>query len=147
VCLWCNSPVWCNCRTCINYSIQQWCATCSPRAKCNTTNWVFMPVTSTRQPVWNEGAARGLICLIAFGPSVIKVTLAHPPVFDNVKPADSLMLVICIPTITEHLLVAVQPHYLYSQSQYNQLVLSPKAHRWKQCGKLTASQHSLCLHF
>ena len=35
-----------------------------------------MPVTSTRQAVWNEGAARGLICLIAFGPSVIKV--AHP---------------------------------------------------------------------
>jgi len=37
-----------------------------------------MPVTSSRQPVWNEGAARGLICLIAFGfgPSVIKV--AHP---------------------------------------------------------------------
>ena len=35
-----------------------------------------MPVTSTRQPVWNEGAARSLICLIAFGPSVIKV--AHP---------------------------------------------------------------------
>jgi len=30
----------------------------------------------TRQPVWNEGAARGLICLIALGPSVIKV--AHP---------------------------------------------------------------------
>ena len=35
-----------------------------------------MPATSTRQPVWNEGAARGLICLIAFGSSVIKV--AHP---------------------------------------------------------------------
>jgi len=35
-----------------------------------------MPVTSTRQPVSNEGASRGLICLIAFGPSVIKV--AHP---------------------------------------------------------------------
>jgi len=35
-----------------------------------------MPVTSTRQPVWNEGAARSLICLIAFGPSVINV--AHP---------------------------------------------------------------------
>jgi len=32
-----------------------------------------MPVISTRQPVWNEGAARGLICLIAVGPSVIKV--------------------------------------------------------------------------
>jgi len=32
--------------------------------------------TSTRQPVWNGGAARGLICLIVFGPSVIKV--AHP---------------------------------------------------------------------
>jgi len=28
---------------------------------------------STRQPVWNEGAARGLICFIAFDPSVIKV--------------------------------------------------------------------------
>ena len=37
---------------------------------------IFMPVTSTRQPVWNEGAPCGLICLIAFGPSVIKV--AHP---------------------------------------------------------------------
>ena len=35
-----------------------------------------MPVTSTRQPVWNDGAARGLICLIAFGLSVKKV--AHP---------------------------------------------------------------------
>jgi len=35
-----------------------------------------MPATSTRQPVWNGGAARGLICLIVFGPSVIKV--AHP---------------------------------------------------------------------
>ena len=31
-----------------------------------------MPATSPRQPVWNEGAARGLMCLIAFGPSVIK---------------------------------------------------------------------------
>ena len=30
----------------------------------------------TSQPVWNEGVARGRICLIAFGPSVIKV--AHP---------------------------------------------------------------------
>jgi len=28
-----------------------------------------MPVASARQPVWNEGAARGLICLTAFGPS------------------------------------------------------------------------------
>ena len=36
----------------------------------------FIPVTSTRQPVWNEGAARGLICFSAFGASVIKV--AHP---------------------------------------------------------------------
>ena len=35
-----------------------------------------MPVTSTKQLVWNEGAARSLICLIAFGPSLIKV--AHP---------------------------------------------------------------------
>ena len=41
--------------------------------KCNTTKWIFMPVTSTRQPVWSEGVAPGLICLIAFGPSVIKV--------------------------------------------------------------------------
>jgi len=31
-----------------------------------------MPATSPRQPVRNEGAARGLMCLIAFGPSVIK---------------------------------------------------------------------------
>jgi len=29
-----------------------------------------MPVTSTRQPVWNEGKARGLLCLIAFSPLV-----------------------------------------------------------------------------
>jgi len=35
-----------------------------------------MPVTSTRQPVRNEGADRGLICLTAFDLSVIKV--AHP---------------------------------------------------------------------
>ena len=37
-----------------------------------------MPVTSasTRQPVWNEGAARWLIYMIAFGTSVTKV--AHP---------------------------------------------------------------------
>jgi len=34
--LWCNLPVWCSCRTCINYSIRQGCATCGPRAKCNT---------------------------------------------------------------------------------------------------------------
>ena len=26
------------------------------------------------------------------------------------------------------------------------LVLSPKADRWKQCVELTASGHSLCLH-
>jgi len=32
-----------------------------------------MPVTSTRQPVWNESVARGLICLIAFGRSAVKV--------------------------------------------------------------------------
>jgi len=31
------------------------------------------------------------------------------------------MLVICIPTITEHLVVAVQPHHFNSQSQCNQL--------------------------
>jgi len=71
--LWCNLPVWCSCRTCINHGIRQGCATCGLRAKCNKTKWIFMPVTSTRQPVWNEGAARGLICLIAFGPSVTKV--------------------------------------------------------------------------
>jgi len=35
-----------------------------------------MLTTSTRQPMGNEGAARGLICLVALGPSVIKV--AHP---------------------------------------------------------------------
>ena len=58
--------------------------------------------------LWNEGAARGLICLIAFGPSVIKV--AHP------WYAICEMLVICIPTITEHLVVAVQPHHFNSQS-------------------------------
>jgi len=72
----CNLPVWCSCRTCIKYSMRQGCAICGSRAKCNATKWISMPVTSTRQPVWNEGAARGLICLIAFGPSVIKV--AHP---------------------------------------------------------------------
>jgi len=33
-----------------------------------------------------------------------------------VKPAVSLMLVICIPTITEHLVVAAQPHHFNSQS-------------------------------
>jgi len=33
----------------------------------------------------------------------------------------TLMLVICIPTITEHLVVAVQLHHFNSQSQYNQL--------------------------
>ena len=38
-----------------------------------------------------------------------------------VKPAVSLMLVICIPTITEHLVVAVQPHHFNWQSQCNQL--------------------------
>jgi len=43
--LWCNLPVWCSCRTCINYSIQQGGATCCPRAKCNT-KWIFMPATS-----------------------------------------------------------------------------------------------------
>jgi len=32
-----------------------------------------MTATSTIQPVWNEGEARGLICSIAFGSSVIKV--------------------------------------------------------------------------
>jgi len=32
--LWCNLPAWCSCRTCINYSMRQECATCSPRAKC-----------------------------------------------------------------------------------------------------------------
>jgi len=107
--LWCNLPVWCSCRTCINYSIRQGCATCGPWAKCNTTKWIFMPVTSTRQPVWNEGAARGLICLILFGRSVIKV--AHP--WYDVKQTVSLTLVICIPTITERLVGAVQPHHLF----------------------------------
>ena len=47
-----------------------------------------MPVTSTRQSVWNEGAARGLISLIAFGPSVIKV--AHPW-YTTVCETDSLI--------------------------------------------------------
>jgi len=74
--LWCNLPVWCSCRTYINCSIRQGCATCGLWAKCNTTKWIFMPVTSTRQPVWNEGVARGLICLIAFGRSAVKVV--HP---------------------------------------------------------------------
>jgi len=117
--LWCNLPVSCGCRTCINYSIRQGCATCSPRAKCNTTKWIFMPVTSTRQPVWNEGAARDLICLIAFGPSVIKV--AHPWYTKICETGSLINACVCIPTITEHLVVAVQPHHFNSQSQCNQL--------------------------
>jgi len=52
--LWCNLPVWCSCRTCTNYSVRQGCATCGPRVKCNTTKWIFMPVTCTRQPVWTK---------------------------------------------------------------------------------------------
>jgi len=28
-----------------DYSVRQGCATCGPRAKRNTTNWIFMPVT------------------------------------------------------------------------------------------------------
>jgi len=47
--------------------------------------------------------------------------LHAPGIKQYVKPAVSLMLVICIPTITEHLVVAVQPHHFNSQSQYNQL--------------------------
>jgi len=43
-------------------------------------------------------------------------------VFDVVAVLSvSLTLVICIPTITEHLVVAVQPHHFNSQSQCNQL--------------------------
>jgi len=37
------------------------------------------------------------------------------------KAAVSLMVEICIPTITEHLVVAAQPHHFNSQSQCNQL--------------------------
>jgi len=36
-----------------------------------------MPVTSTRQPVWNKGAARGLICLIAFGEHPLYTTMCE----------------------------------------------------------------------
>jgi len=86
--LWCNLPVWCSCRTCINYSVRQGCATCGPRAECNTTKWIFMTATSTRQPVWNECAARGLICLTAFGPSVIKVAY---PWYTTICETDSLI--------------------------------------------------------
>ena len=58
------------------------------------------------------------------------------------------MLVICIPTITEHLVVAVQRlHFKIASLNVINLVLSPKADRWKLCVELTASQHSLCLHF
>ena len=49
--------------------------------------------------------------------------------------------------ITEHLVVAVQLHNLKLSLSVINLVLSPKADRWKQSVELTASQHFLCLHF
>ena len=75
-------------------TLAQGCATCGPRAKRSTTKWIFMPVTSTRQPVWNEGAARGLICLIAFGPSVIKV--AHPCASGSLMSTPSSCYIKCV---------------------------------------------------
>jgi len=74
-----------------------------------------MPVTSTRQPVWNKGAARGLICLITFDPSVIKV--AHPW-YTTICETGSLINACDLhpDDPTEHRVVAVQPHHFDSQS-------------------------------
>ena len=145
--LWCNLPVWCSCRACINYSVRQGCATCGPRAKCNTTKRIFMPATSTRQPVWNEGAARCLFCLIAFGPSVIKV--AHPW-YTTICETSSLINA-CDLHPGHHRApggrCTVYSLIIFTASlNVINLVLSPKADMWKQCVEITDSQHSPCLH-
>jgi len=92
----------CYCDAYVKYSalcvgvntLHQGCATSGPRAKCNTTKCIFMLVTSTRQPMWNEGAVRGLICLIVFGPSVIKV--AHPCLTQYTMSTGSLIPILVI---------------------------------------------------
>jgi len=144
--LWCNLPVWCSCRTCINYSVRHGYATCGPRAKCNTTKWIFMPVTSTsRQSVWNEGTVRVLICLIAFDPSVIKV--GHPWYVTICETSSFINACGLHPDDHSTWWSLYSLIVLIASLIVINLVLLPKADRWKLCVELTACQHSLCLNF
>jgi len=140
--LWSNLLVWCSCHTCINYSVRQGCVTWGPRAKCNTAKWIFVPVTSTRQSVQNEGVAWSLICLIAFSPSVIKV--AHPWYTTICETGGLICLWFASRQSQGTWWSLYSLNILIASINVINLFFSPKVDRWKQFVELTASQHSLC---